>query len=144
MKDFKFLRTKDYEFYGNLNDLNYDSNKDIEIIENSSRIKQDIVKILSTRIGENLIFDGYGSELKSLIGQNFIQTNIQTIIKNTILYAISYIDTLENSADSSERIKEIKNVQITRDKYDPRIVYIKLEIILQNNETLLIVLKEGD
>jgi len=139
MEDITLLRSKTGEFFGDFNDINYTAG-DIQLLENESRIRQAIVKILLTRQGSNQVFTGYGTELQDLLKRSALDLTIQADISNTIAYGLSYLTQAETSTDPSEVIEELEALEIIYDENQKTSFVIKLVLRLVNGKKITITL----
>jgi len=136
MKDFKFLGSNDTKTYGNFNDISYDSNGEVALVESTAKLRQDMAKILLTDIGEHKVFQGYGSDLQSLINANVKSDTIKKQIVNSITYAFSYLNQINQSADLNEKIDTINSIDVRYAANDPRAIYIRIQATSGTNETI--------
>lgn len=95
------------------NDLQIGPTNDLAILDGTDRLSQDIVKILITTRGTNLLFPLYGANLQTLIGQKmdvqFLQGQILTEVKDAliILQAIN-----QNNPDLDQQIQTLQSIQV--------------------------------
>lgn len=118
-------------------DLAIGSNGDLATVENSEKLVQDVLKIISTQIGANPFFPWYGSPIsQALIGtaysQNFI-SDIATAQLRTSLETLQKMQLVQMKQDQmvtpQEQIAAIQDVFIRRDSIDPRNFLVTLTVL---------------
>jgi len=139
MYDIKLLGTDDGQNHGTRNDLAYDTAGMVQTISLASKLKQDMTKIMISEVGDNKFFTNYGTNLQSLLHKNMGQADVRKEILASVMYAIYYLNGVvnENGADA-ELIKSITSVDIRWDKTDPRIVYVRVEVLNKLDETIIL------
>ena len=140
MKDLKVLGTQDNIYHGTFNDISYDSNNELNMIEFSSKLKQDMTKILLTEITTHKVYSGYGCNLQKLINTNIQSFDVKKEILNSVIYAFTYFNNINDSMDVREQIKEIVSIDIRFNVNDPRQIYLRIEVMNKNNDTMTLVL----
>ena len=110
----------------------------LDTVSGNNKIRQDIVKILLTNIGENRFHSRYGSDLGAFkIGNVSDQTMIELDLKRSVEEAIRYIMFLQKNQSKyqvlslSEIILEIVDIRTERDSSDPRLYNIYISILTQ-------------
>lgn len=111
-----------------LNDIQVE-NYDLAVIDGVVRKTQDILKILLTQIGSNLIYVNYGSDLQQVGKRSTSQ--IAEDISNSITQAMGYLQAMETSNSPSERLKRIVTLNVV-DGPDPRTKIIRLIVEMED------------
>tara|TARA_B100000131_G_scaffold268559_1_gene267523 strand:- start:606 stop:1037 length:432 start_codon:yes stop_codon:yes gene_type:complete len=123
---------------------------DIDIVFDNEKLKQDVIKILLTGIGENKFHTYYGSAIGSLdIGSIPDQAIIEMDMTTSAEESIRNLMRLQSSQGRSqfltpgEQIIEILGVEAVRDQDDPRSynVYVSLLTRKLTNITESVVVK---
>lgn len=115
------------------NDLVLDEQNDLKIVEGAQRIKQDIIKILFTPLGQNWYYLDYGSNLENLVSLNLpLEVYVDEII-NTISSSISYLSLTELS--KKENINQIDLLEVKYDDKEKAFI-IKLIVSLLTGEKI--------
>ena len=119
-------------------DLSIGDSGALDVVSGNNKIRQDIVKILLTNIGENRFHSRYGSDLGAFkIGDVSDQTMIELDLKRSVEEAIRYIMFLQKNQSKyqvlslSEIILEIVDIRTERDYGDPRLYNIYISILTQ-------------
>lgn len=120
-------------------DLAINSNGDVQQIQNSEKLIQDILKILLTPSGSNVFQPGYGSPITgSLIGGAFDENFTTSIAENQVRNAIEALQKLQaaqalrQTVSASEQIAAISNINITRNQTDPRFFIVSVKVIAKD------------
>jgi len=124
-------------------DISLESSGEMSIVSGNDKIRQDIVKIILTKIGENRFHPQYGSNTGQLqIGTILDQALIEEDLKQSAQSAIRYLMQLQREQSrrqllsSSEIILDIKNIAIERDETDPRMYNIFISVLTQKLESI--------
>ena len=124
-------------------DIQLESDGKISIISGNQKIRQDIVKIVLTRLGENRFHPQYGSNTGLLqIGSSAEQELIELDMTQSVNSAIRFLMSLQKEQSrrqilaSTEVILEIKNILVERDESDPRLYNIFISILTQKLEQI--------
>lgn len=119
-------------------DLSIGDSGALDVVSGNNKIRQDIVKILLTNIGENRFHSRYGSDLGAFkIGDVSDQKMIELDLKRSVEEAIRYIMFLQKNQSKyqvlslSEIILEIVDIRTERDSSDPRLYNIYISILTQ-------------
>jgi hypothetical protein len=140
--DLLLLGTKDGVYYGNSNDIAYDDGNDLVMITGVQRTRQKVVKILLTVLGANAVYPGYGSIL-ALLKNSRTAANLLEQIEDSVVYALTYLQSKEVSTDPSEKIKRIISVTAQNPidatgVSNPRAFIINIQLELGDGTTLAI------
>lgn len=119
-------------------DLVLDQSGSLSIVSGNNKIRQDIVKILLTRIGDNKFHASYGSDIGILkIGEVTDTTILELDIKRSVEDAIRYLIFLQKNQSKnqilslSEVIIDISSIETERDSEDPRLYNIYISVLTQ-------------
>lgn len=121
MSDIKFINinTKDRMFVlQTYNDINFASNNDLEMVYGSDYVAQQVAKVLKTDQYSSDYFPNYGTTLSTVrqspIGNSILESSVQ----DTIVSAIAYIRSLEESPRQDEQIIGLNNIVIESQDID--------------------------
>lgn len=84
---------------------------DIQYIDKSDRLKQDITKILITERGL-MPYPNYGTLLPLLPATSPTDVNLLPTLSDDIIVAMRYLDLIETSTEDDERIGEITTLDL--------------------------------
>ena len=119
-------------------DLVLDSSGSISTVFGNSKIRQDIVKILLTKIGDNKFHPSYGSNVGFInIGDVSSSEIAELELRRSAEDAIRYLIFLQKSQSRnqilspSEIILEISDIKTERDSEDPRLYNIYISVLTQ-------------
>lgn len=111
----------------------------VATVFDNDKLKQDVIKILLTKIGENKYHSSYGSNIGALqIGyvadKELLELDLQTSAEEAIQYLIrSQINQQKSQyLTPGEVIAGIKNIVVERDRLDPRMYNIFISIYTKN------------
>lgn len=126
-------------------DLKIGQNGDLARAENTTKLVQDVLKILHTPLGSNPYFPSLGSSITSLnVGQNlnqqFLESRVETSIQNIIqtLQSIQQRQQLTQVVTASETILDIAELVAEQDSQDPRQFNIRLKVIAGDVQEVLL------
>jgi phage baseplate assembly protein W len=125
------------ELYNTRNDISFNTANDITLVSGRDYAKQKIIKSIVTRIGDDVYFPNYGTLLKDYLFTDIQDPTIQNDIVNTILGALTYVETQERSTSPSELISSIDNIEIVPDSLN-QTLYIRMDITLQDFNQLAV------
>lgn len=124
-------------------DLSLDSGGSLSTVSGNQKIRQDIVKILLTKLGDNKFHSRYGSDVGSLkIGQVADQALVELDIKKSAEEAIRYLISLQRNQSRSqflslsEKIIDIVEISAERDSADPRLYSIFVSVLTQKMDII--------
>ena len=124
-------------------DLVLDSGGIPTTVIGNQKIRQDIVKILLTRLGENKFHPNYGSDIGSLrIGEALSKNMVESDMKRSVEQALRYLISLQKAQSrfqflsSSEVILDVQNIGVERDSDDPRLYNIFISVLTQKLDVL--------
>lgn len=112
-------------------------NGDVEIVENTDKLVQDILKIVLTPIGSNPFHPWYGSPIsKSLVGRALEEDFISSIATQQLQTSLDRLMSLQQAqlkenqlVTASEQIAAVQRVLVERNISDPRFYTIFLTIL---------------
>jgi hypothetical protein len=118
-------------------DLALNSRSDLDIVEDSEKLVQDILKIISTQLGTNPFFPWYGSPItQSLIGRPFDTRFISNIAGQQLRTALETLQKMQKEqlkfdqyVTPLEQIAAIQNVSVERNISDARYFRIILTVL---------------
>jgi phage baseplate assembly protein W len=124
-------------------DISLEGDGTISIISGNEKIRQDIIKIILTELGENRFHPNYGSntgyfQIGQAIDQGVIELDMQQSAESAIRYliALQREQTKKQLLSSSEVIVDVNFVKIERNETDPRLYNIYISVITQKLETI--------
>lgn len=119
-------------------DIVIDPNGSLSTVFGNSKIRQDIIKILLTRNGENRFHPRYGSDLGALkIGEVSDEKMMELDLQRSVEDAIKYLMSLQSYQSkkqvlsSGEIISAIRGISSDRDSEDPRLYNIYISVLTQ-------------
>jgi len=124
-------------------DLVIGTNGDLDTVENTDKLIQDILKMLLTPTGANIFFPWYGSLLSSaIIGSPMEDEFIETAATIQITTALQTLQTLQREqmasfqkVTPSELLAAIKEVAVERSQVDPTYYAISVRILTKDLKT---------
>jgi hypothetical protein len=112
---------------------------DVQVVTGNAKLKQDIIKILLTQIGDNKFHQGYGSYIGSIQIGSYADEKLVTLdLESSARTALRNIMSLQRAQSRrqvlspGEIIVDILNVSITRDNLDPRMYNIFISVLTQD------------
>lgn len=113
------------------------NNGDFDTVEDSDKLVQDILKLVSTQLGSNPFFPAYGSPIsQGLIGTAYDQEFVSNVASQQLRASLENLQQLQlNQLKSNqvvtaeEQIAAIENVLVRRSEDDPRYFYVSLIVI---------------
>jgi hypothetical protein len=126
---------------GDLNDISVDSTGNVQWVQGTDLIRQQIIKSLLTLKGQNLLLLNYGTMLESYIGSR-LTLDTQSAIGQEVTYALSYLAQLiyPNSQSQytqlTEQINSLQNITVIQSPSDPRLFVIQLQILLNSGDVV--------
>lgn len=118
-------------------DLVIDTDGDLRPVENSEKLIQDILKLLSTQLGTHPFFPWYGSPIsRALIGYSYEGKFVQNIASDQLKQSLERIRTLQQdqlrrqqTVTPDEQLAAVQNVRVERNAQDPRFYRILLTVL---------------
>lgn len=116
-------------------DIRLEKDGSLSTVIDNSKLRQDIIKILLTKLGENKFHPTYGSEVGSLnIGhipdQELLELDLQSSVEDSInkLIALQRAQSRKQFLTPGERIIALLGVSAQRDLADPRLYSIFITV----------------
>jgi len=119
-------------------DISIERDGSIKTVFGNEKLRQDIVKIILTEVGDNKFHPQYGSNVGAVqVGtvqdETFLKQDLissaQDALKN--LMALQRSQAKRQYLSPSEIIIDIKNIEIKRDTIDPRMYNIFISVLTQ-------------
>ena len=118
-------------------DLQINGQGDLATVEDTRKLIQDIIKIVSTQIGANPFFPWYGSPItRSLVGRVLEQRFVSAIATQQLRAALERIQTLQQDQLTKnqvitpfEQLAAIQNVTVEQNPIDARFYRIFLVVL---------------
>jgi len=112
-------------------------NGDFETVEDTDKLVQDVLKLVSTQIGSNVFFPAYGSPMsQALIGTAQDPEFAENVATQQLRSSLERLQQLQNDQLRSgqnitpeEQIAGIENVRVSQDRNDPRFYIVNLTVI---------------
>lgn len=108
---------------------------DLDTVYDNDKLRQDIIKILLTKLGENKFHSNYGSKIGALeIGfvadQELVELDLQSSVEDAIRYLMraQQVQQRRQYLTPGEVIIGIKNVVVERDLLDPRMYNVYISV----------------
>jgi hypothetical protein len=113
-------------------------NGDLDIVEDSDKLIQDILKLVSTQLGSNPFFPAYGSPIsQALIGTSDVDFS-EDIATQQLRASIDRLKDLQQdqvknnqAVTAEELISAIQDVSVSQAADDPRYYFVNLTVINQ-------------
>ncbi|HVI40694.1 MAG TPA: hypothetical protein VM577_08540 [Anaerovoracaceae bacterium] len=128
-----------FDFFIQQGDIVIGEDGDIQKVENTTKLEQDILKMVITPLGSNIFHTWYGSAItKSLVGTSFDMQMTSTIASGQLRTALETLQKLQKLQASaqiispSEQIAAIQKVQIERNAVDPRFFTIIIKVVAKD------------
>lgn len=119
-------------------DIKINSDGALGTVGGNLKLKQDIIKIILTNLGENKFHPNYGSQAGSLkIGyyadDKLVALDIESSVKRSIknLMSLQRSQSQRQSLSPGEVIIDVLNVTAGRDEADPRMYNIIISVLTQ-------------
>lgn len=110
-------------------DINFNEIGKLNEVTGYGKVKQQLIKILLTVIGDNLYDSDYGSQISSSIGQKFtsyLSANIQYSIYKAVQHLMQIQQ--ENLLPDNETIVELSNIKVEKTN-DVRTLKLSISVI---------------
>lgn len=118
------------------NDLKIENDGSIAIVENETKLGQEVIKGILTPLGSNRFFRWYGSTISiKTIGQvldaSMLEAEVQRSVEDTLsnLISLQKVQSRSQYVSPGESIASIKEISVFRDKTDPRQYQVKVKVI---------------
>lgn len=120
------------------NDIAIDRDGSLRTVSDNEKLRQDIVKILITELGENKFHPSYGSKVGSIeIGhvpdQELLELDLSASTENSIrnLINLQRTQARRQFLTPGETIVDIVNINVERDLLDPRMYNVFISVLTQ-------------
>ena len=117
-------------------DLKIKSNGVVKTVTDTPKLRQDVIKIITTSLGSNKFHPWYGCAVgESTIGKNLPENMLDMEIKSSIEQSLSKLKTLQTAQAASqsvslaEMISEVGDIISGRSPIDPRQINIQVTIL---------------
>ena len=124
-------------------DISIGKGGSIDVVTGNSKLRQDIIKIMLTRLGENKYHPTYGSETGALqIGSVLDAEMMELDLSSSAEQAVRKIMSLQRSQakrqflSPSEIILDIVGVSVQRDAIDPRLYNIFISVLTEKLDNI--------
>jgi phage baseplate assembly protein W len=112
-------------------------NGDFETVEDSDKLVQDILKLVSTQLGSNPFFPAYGSPISQvMVGSVFEREFAEDIATQQLRASLERLQDLQldqirqnQIVTPSEQIAAIEDVRVSQAQNDPRYYIVNLTVI---------------
>jgi hypothetical protein len=116
-------------------DIKLESDGSVTTVFDNAKLRQDIVKILLTSLGENRYHPGYGSEVGAItIGhipdQELLELDLQSSAEDALkkIIALQRGQSRRQFLTPGERLVSVLGVSVQRDTADPRLYNIFISV----------------
>lgn len=92
------------------NDVNFLSNNDLELVYDEDYVAQQTAKVINTDQYSSDYYPNYGTSLNSLRVNPVGNSLLESAVQETIVGAVAYIRSLEESPSPSEQITGLNNI----------------------------------
>ena|ERR1035437_6684194 len=131
-----------FDFMISAGDISIGQDGDIQKVENTEKLEQDILKMAITPLGSNPFQTWYGSPIsKSLVGTAFDMQFISTVASGQLRTSLETLQRLQKIQTSfqiisaSEQIAAIRQVSIDRNIVDPRFFTVVITVVAKDLST---------
>jgi hypothetical protein len=112
-------------------------NGDFDTVEDSDKLVQDVLKLVSTQLGSNPFFPGYGSPIsQAMIGSTFDVSFSEDIATQQLRSSLERLQDLQNdqikqnqTVTPEEQIAAIEDIKVSQARNDPRYYIVNLTVI---------------
>ena len=118
-------------------DLRLSETRDLAIVENSEKLTQDVLKIVTTPIGGNPFFPWYGSPIEqSLVGTSFETQFVAAVATNQLRTSLENLQSLQKEqlktaqlVTPQESIAAVQDINVHRNTIDPRFFRLTITVL---------------
>jgi hypothetical protein len=112
-------------------------NGDFETVEDTDKLVQDVLKLVSTQLGSNPFFPGYGSPLtQAMIGTAYDVSFSEDVATQQLRASLERLQDLQRDqirqnqiVTPEEQIAAIEDVSVSQARNDPRYFLVNLTVI---------------
>lgn len=115
----------------------------LDVVTGNAKLKQDIIKIMLTELGENKYHPSYGSATGSLQIGSVLDAEMMAIdLSSSAEQAVRKIMSMQRTQarrqflSPSEVILDVVNVSVERDQVDPRLYNIFISVITEQLDNI--------
>jgi hypothetical protein len=115
----------------------------LNLVRDNEKLRQDIVKILLTRLGENKFHPAYGSEIGALqiggfVDAEFVELDLTASAEGAVrkIIALQRGQVRKQFLSPGEIIVDIRSINVSRDLSDPRLYNIFISVLTQRLTTI--------
>lgn len=120
------------------NDVQFDTSRQMRVVEGTDKLVQNVLKILLTQKGENLEDPDYGMNGLNSIGDKIMPEHYAAI-RSGIVNALGYYNQLNlDNPNQDEVIGSVAEVKVVRDETDPRAILIYVSLVTGSGKTVKI------
>ena len=119
-------------------DIKIGASGSVEIVNGNAKLRQDILKILLTELGDNKFHPRYGSYIGALqIGHHADNKLVSLDLESSASTAVRNLMSLQRSqarrqgVGPGELIVDIVDISVIRDELDPRLYNIFVSVLTQ-------------
>lgn len=124
-------------------DIGINNDGSLNLVTGNSKIRQDIIKIMLTPIGDNKFHPTYGSEtgvlqIGSVPDQSITESDLTSSAENAVrkLMLLQREQAKRQFLSPAEVIADIISVSVQRDQVDQRLYNIFISILTEKLETI--------
>ena len=106
------------------------------LVSKNSKLRQDMLKIILTEVGENKFHRGYGSAIGKLsigtaAGKDLVELDLKSSVENAIrkLMSLQKAQSRRQYLSPGEIIVSIVNIDAGRDNLDPRMYNVFVSVL---------------
>ena len=117
-------------------DIYFSSSGSLNLVSKNSKLRQDMLKIILTEIGENKFHRGYGSAIGKLsigtaAGKDLVELDLKSSVENAIrkLMSLQKAQSSRQYLSPGEIIVSIVNIDAGRDSLDPRMYNVFVSVL---------------
>ena len=130
-------------------DVAIGNNGDLAVVDNTDKLIQDILKILTTKLGANPFYPWYGSPIsRTLIGKAYDDTFVSNVASGQLKTALEMLQRLQREqlkkdqlVTPQEQIAAIQNINIQRNPTDPRFYSIDVTVLTKAFKSTVVSLR---
>jgi phage baseplate assembly protein W len=119
-------------------DIKIGSSGSVKTVNGNSKLRQDIIKILLTELGDNKYHPKYGSYIGSLQIGHFADSKLMSLdLESSARTAVRNLMSLQRSQARSQNLSpgeiivDIVDISVIRDDVDPRLYNIFVSVLTQ-------------
>lgn len=110
---------------------------DFDTVEDSDKLVQDVLKLVSTQLGTNPFFPAYGSPIaQGMVGTVFEEEFVEDVATQQLRASLERLQDLQRDqikqnqiVTPEEQIAAIEDVRVSQDRTDPRYYIVNITVI---------------